>query len=257
MISSKITSAISDLFCKKKSKFDKTPFVDERPTVVIGNKAVPISQLKKQKTKSGILRNTKTLVLLSILLPTSLFSQRALVKIKSSIFYIEYSEVYQQPLFVRYNVNCNGTEKQKFSRAGLDFFKCDTVITSDAKDYEKNVYDKGHMAPAAAFSCNQADLKATFSYLNCALQDQYLNRGAWRLLEEHERELMLKNGPIYVEIELVFTKNSKTLPTGARVPDGFYKKIWKSGPKPMVLESYYFPNEKPKSSDYKIYRISK
>jgi endonuclease G len=62
------------------------------------------------------------------------------------------------------------------------------VKTSDGKDYEGNVWDKGHCAPAADFNCTRETLWQTFSYLNCILQHEKLNRGAWRLLEVRERE---------------------------------------------------------------------
>lgn len=256
MISSKkITTAFSNLFFKKNYTSDKTPIIEERPTVVIENRAIPASKLKN----FGISKKTaKRFLFLIALLPSLTFAQRERVQIKSDIFEIVYSEVYQQPLYVKYKVKCTGEESVKFSRKGLDFYKCDSVITSDAKDYVKNVYDKGHMAPAAAFSCNEKDLKATFTYLNCSFQNQYLNRGAWRLLEEHERDLMIKyNGDITVEIEVEFTEKSIDLPTGGKVPTGYFKTIWTNSPKPMVLEKYYFPNDRPTSSDYRIYKISK
>jgi hypothetical protein len=43
----------------------------------------------------------------------------------------------------------------------MDFFTCDSVKTSDSKDYESNVWDKGHMAPAADFNCDKIMLKKT------------------------------------------------------------------------------------------------
>jgi endonuclease G len=60
------------------------------------------------------------------------------------------------------------------------------------QDYLNNVYDRGHLAPAADFNCDLATLRKTFTYLNCALQYDELNRGVWRLLEEHERVLAKK-----------------------------------------------------------------
>jgi endonuclease G len=114
------------------------------------------------------------------------------------------------------------------------------------------VYDKGHLAPAADFNCTKELLYQTFSYLNCALQNQYLNRGVWRMLEEYERELA-KTEKVTVTITLVFDKKSIKLPTGATVPVGFYKTIYLEKSKRSI--KYYFPNEapiKPKYTDYLI-----
>jgi endonuclease G len=190
----------------------------------------------------------KKLLILLFLLPIFVFAQkREKVLFQNSIFKGEYSETLEQPLWIEYVVKCpNGSA----SRNGMDFYKNDSIHTSDNNDYAKNVYDKGHLAPAADFNCSKEMLYSTFSYLNCCLQNQYLNRGVWRLLESHERELS-KTNTVYVKIVLVFDKTSTRLTTGATVPSGFYKYITVNG----VTTKYYFKNEKPMSSDFKLYIV--
>lgn len=179
--------------------------------------------------------------------------KRADVLIKTQIFTVHYSEVYEQPLSVEYEVLCTET---KFSRKGLDFYSCDSIKTSDNADYANNEYDKGHMAPAADFSCDQQMLKSTFTYVNCVLQQQDLNRGAWRMLESRERALAKgQNGSFVktsVKIVAHFSDKSKKLPTGATVPDGFTKVI-KSG---NISETYYFPNVKPTKKSFSEYKTN-
>jgi endonuclease G len=134
----------------------------------------------------------------------------------------------------------------------MDFYTNDSIKTSDAADYVNNVYDKGHLAPAADFNCTKEILYQTFSYLNCALQNQYLNRGVWRMLEVYERELA-KTEQVKVTVTLVFDEKSIKLPSGATVPNGFYKTIRLEKSKKTI--KYYFPNEtpaKPKYTDYLI-----
>lgn len=190
----------------------------------------------------------KRILFLYLIFPTLLFSQRADVLVKTPIFTVNYSEIYQQPLKIEYIVQCpNGGA----SRKGMDFYTNDSIITSDNADYENNIYDKGHLAPAAAFTCSREMLYQTFTYLNCALQDQYLNRGTWRLLESYERQLAVAAPGTKVEIVLEF-KNKTKLPSGATVPSGFYKRIT-SGTKVYM---YYFPNVKPITSDYTKYQIT-
>jgi len=174
--------------------------------------------------------------------------KRTDVYVTTDMYNIHYSEVYEQPTSVDYTVACTET---KFSRAGLDFYKCDTIHTSDNNDYANNEYDKGHMAPAADFSCDKDKLARTFSYLNCALQNEKLNRGVWKILETHERELAVKNTTT-VSITIHFSKTSKKLSSGATVPDGFTKVI-KSG---TVTEKYYFPNTAPTKKTYAEYKKS-
>lgn len=193
----------------------------------------------------------KKLIFLLLLLPTLLFGQklRESVKVKTQIYEVIYSEKLEQPTWIRYTVQCpEGTA----SRSGMDFYTNDSIKTSNAADYVNNLYDKGHLAPAADFNCTKELLHQTFSYLNCALQNQYLNRGVWRMLEEYERELA-KTEQVTVTITLVFNKKSIKLPSGATVPDGFYKTIRLEKSKKTI--KYYFPNEtpaKPKYTDYEI-----
>jgi endonuclease G len=173
------------------------------------------------------------------------------VRIKTDIYEVIYSEKLESPRWVKYTVLCpNGTA----SRTGMDFYTNDSVKTSSNEDYVKNEWDKGHMAPAADFNCDKVMLYKTFSYLNCALQNQYLNRGVWRMLELQEREYAKKE-PTTVTINLVFDKTSYTLPTGATVPSGFLKTIYleKSGKK----IKFYFPNMTPTKEKYTEYEIKK
>lgn len=193
----------------------------------------------------------KRLLLIAFLIPFYLFSQKQLrdsVYVKTPIYEVMYSEKLESPLWVKYTVLCPaGTA----SRSGMDFYVCDSIKTSDNADYANNVYDKGHMAPAADFNCTKEMLKQTFSYLNCALQDQYLNRGVWRLLEMQERE-WAKLETVQVTISVEF-KNASKLPSGATVPTGFYKTIYLT--KSKKLYRYYFPNKKPTTSKFADFLI--
>jgi len=161
------------------------------------------------------------------------------------IYKTMYSEVKQQPLWSEYTVLCTDG---KASRVGMDFYTVSGYITSDNNDYVNNVYDKGHMAPAASFNCSKEILLKTFSYLNCCLQNEKLNRTVWRVLELHERNLSM-TGNVKVKIVCTFTQQN-VLPTGAWVPTGFYKFIYFNG---ELMEKYYFPNVVPTKKTYSEY----
>ena len=106
--------------------------------------------------------------------------------IDTALFTVDYDESLEQPIKLSYTVECAaGTA----SRHGLNFWKVEGYHTSDNDDYKDNPYDKGHLAPAAAFNCTRDMVKATFSYLNCALQHEGLNRGPWKELEEVETSI--------------------------------------------------------------------
>jgi endonuclease G len=171
--------------------------------------------------------------------------------IKSDIFTVTYSEIYQQPLELSYQVQC---PTGNASRRNMNFYTCDSVITSDNEDYAANIYDKGHLAPAAAFNCDKETLKKTFSYLNCALQHEGLNRGPWKELERFERNL----AKVYTFVSVTVTchfedKPENWLKTGALVPIGFTKIIWCDGEKFEL----YFPNQDLAGRDWSTFLLER
>lgn len=168
---------------------------------------------------------------------------------KGELYTVVYSEDYEQPLQVTYKVMCPTGE---ISRDGMDFWKPSGWKTSDNNDYKANVYDKGHMAPAAAFNCfDKQTLKETFNYLNCALQHQSLNRGPWKELERFERDLSKVFENVEVSITVHFDNEPEFVDGGAQIPSGFTKTI--------VVEknrwTFYFDNINLKGRDWSDFQI--
>jgi DNA/RNA endonuclease G (NUC1) len=184
----------------------------------------------------------RLLIVAFLFISQSLFAQakRDSVLIETSVFTVMYSEILEQPLWIKYRSTNRPTN---VNRGSMDFYTEKTVKTSDAADYLKNIYDKGHGAPAATFSDNMENLKQTFSYLNCILQDQYLNRGEWRLLEEQERKWD-DNENLTILIKVFFDKPVKRVSTNAAIPSYLQKHIYFE--KQNKWKCYVFLNEKPK-----------
>jgi len=176
------------------------------------------------------------IVFIAMLLPT--IAQG--IRIKNNVFEVFYSQELEQPLMIKYHSTNRPT---KVNRGSMDFYKEPNIKTSDADDYKANIYDKGHGAPAASFSDNMENLKQTFSYLNCLMQDQYLNRGEWRLLEEQERKWDDSEN-LTVLIKTFFDTPVKKVATGAAVPSYLQKHIYFETQKKW--KCYVFLNEKPK-----------
>jgi endonuclease G len=199
-----------------------------------------------------LLQNTKKILLPLVFIVGSTFLSygqlRDSIYVKTDIYEVMYSETLEQPLWVKYQVLCTGAGA---SRKGMDFYKDKEIHTSDAKDYAYNEWDKGHMAPAANFNCTREMLYKTFSYLNCSLQHEKLNRVHWRLLEDYERLLAVVEGPVDVEIKIIFDKTPKRVPGGAAIPLAYLKTIKTSK---KVLK-FYFLNEAPTKSTFIDYQI--
>ena len=169
--------------------------------------------------------------------------------IKTDIFTVEYSEEYEQPLWVEYVVKCPDGNA---SRQGMDFWVPEGIKTSDDDDYRDNIWDKGHLAPAAAFSCDREMLHKTFSYLNSALQLEGLNRGQWSRLEAFERDAANFFGKeVKVRVDVLFQGKLGLLPTGATVPSGFRKSITIGD----ITRVFEFPNADTKGTSWINYLI--
>ena len=157
--------------------------------------------------------------------------------INKGIYTVSYNEIYQQPNWVEYIVS---NRPKNVDRGSMDFYKENGVTTSDNEDYANNVWDKGHLAPAASFSDSFENLNTTFSFLNCALQIDDLNRGEWAELEQQVRDWSASTGNVTVRVELVFATGHTILATDAHVPTGFWKNLSFSD---GTTRCFYFPNE--------------
>ncbi len=142
------------------------------------------------------------------------------VNVDKTIYKVYYSQRFEQPLELTYESTNRPTN---VNRGSMDFYGEPGVKTSDNADYANNIYDKGHLAPAATFSDNMVNLKLTFSYLNSALQNQYLNRGEWRLLEEQERKWDdVENLTVKISVDF---KGASLITVGGKAP----------GPEPLKI----------------------
>jgi len=161
------------------------------------------------------------------------------VIIENAVFKVWYSEVLEQPVKLIYT----STDRPKnVDRGSMDFHKENGVHTSDKHDYYANIWDKGHLAPAATYSDSYNNLYTTFSYLNCALQEQNLNRGEWRLLEEQERAWDDEQN-LTITVELIWEDGYQILPTGGHIPSHMSKTIYFDDD--GTCRKFVFPNEKP------------
>jgi DNA/RNA endonuclease G (NUC1) len=178
----------------------------------------------------------KLMFLLSFLIVSlTSFGQLPDVRVKNEVFEVLYSQSLEQPLIIKYRSTNRPTN---VNRGHMDFYMEKGIKTSDGEDYKGNIYDKGHGAPAATFSDKQ-----TFSYLNSIMQNQYLNRGEWRMLEEQIRKWDDVE-PITVLIKTFFDTPVKRVPTGAAIPSYLQKHVYFE--KSNKWKCFVFLNEKPK-----------
>lgn len=206
-------------------------------------------------------------VLLIIIITSSLsYSQRI---VQNDLYTVVYSESYQQPLSLTYHYPTQKTSLLHYAIAPVlkkigvqpvtypnvikvevskEFKVPKGIITSNNEDYKNNIYDKGHLVPNKFFEHASEKQNFLFSYLNCALMHETLNRGVWKLLEDHERNLY-KDENVRVKVVLSFSDKSKLVKGGATVPTHFTKIIeyghsfFPTGEEEITREVYTFPND--------------
>ena len=85
----------------------------------------------------------------------------------------------------------------------------------------------GHMCPAGDNKWDKAAMNQSFLLTNMCPQDEKLNGGAWKKLEEKCRTWANKYGDIYIVAGPIFNKPiTRTLGEGRiAVPDGFFKVV--------------------------------
>ena len=182
-----------------------------------------------------MIKKSLFLVILMLIISSPAFCQlRDSVLIETGIYTIMYSEVKEQPLWIEYFIEC---QSGGLSRSGFSFWSPEDLHTSDDDDYRGTIWDKGHLAPAAAFNCDREMLYSTFNYANATLQHRGLNRGVWAKLEEFERNLANFHF-VMVRVNVVFEKVN-IQPNGAWLPSHFHKTIYYDD----YEISFLFPNE--------------
>ena len=149
---------------------------------------------------------------------------------------VSYNEVLEQPNWIKYTIPAEAKNDFKRELGEVPWFTEDTIHTSDKDDYYNNPWDKGHGIPSFHLSYNITLMSKSYTYLNCWLQQERLNRGAIQKLERYIFKRL--KGYRTVKIEAIFSDSSLELPSGATVPDGFKWTIWSDS----GIEKYKFDN---------------
>lgn len=185
----------------------------------------------------------RILILLIVLfgLIITLFSQN----VQHNYYKLHYNKTTKQADYVAYCLkpeNLNGSEERASS------FTTDPLIENfevSSKDYYKSGFDKGHLCPAGDMSFNEIAMKESFYYSNASPQLPSFNRGIWKELETHLRDIannfdsiLIVTGPLFIE-DLGNIGEHKI-----KIPSHFYKVIVVCKNDKYNGIGFVFPNEK-------------
>ena len=107
-------------------------------------------------------------------------------------------------------------------------FTCDPLLRgaqATDEDYKNSGWDRGHMAPAADMKWSKQAMEESFYFTNISPQNQKLNRGVWKKLEELTRNKAELYGRVIVVTGPIF-KGNKQKSIGenrVKIPDAFFK----------------------------------
>jgi endonuclease G, mitochondrial len=114
-------------------------------------------------------------------------------------YVLSYNQSKGIPNWVSWQLNQNwlgSADRQNDFRQDTTLPKGFERITPD--DYRGSGFDRGHQAPSADRTDNEADNSATFLMTNMIPQRPDLNRGPWEKLESYSRELVREGKELYI-----------------------------------------------------------
>ncbi|BAW96616.1 DNA/RNA non-specific endonuclease [[Synechococcus] sp. NIES-970] len=136
-------------------------------------------------------------------------------------------------------------------------------VTLEPEDYrgayQAHNYDRGHLAPLASF--RGGNWYKTNYLSNITPQKADLNRGAWKDLEEYERDLVRRYGEVHTIVGTAYDARDSTSPRKTQlpnadephqIPDYFWRIITYNN----TTEAYIFSQDTPLGADFRLGKIS-
>jgi len=115
----------------------------------------------------------------------------------------------------------------------------DYRVTSD--DYTNSGYDRGHLAPDAAFDWSQESLEAVYTLANIIPQAPTVNRHMWIDVERYARDKAIEFGQIDVVNVVKYMSEHETISDkNISVSKGFYKILYSQ--ENNYEECFYYEN---------------
>ncbi len=140
---------------------------------------------------------------------------------------LSYNNETRMPNWVAYELTAEEVEGENPRK---DRFRQDPQVLGpqgDKQDYKHSGWDRGHMAPAGDFKWSEEAMDETYYFTNICPQNQQLNTGDWKELEEQCRRWAAKYGKIYIVCGPIVQENRHGTLGENRIviPDKFYKVV--------------------------------
>jgi len=121
------------------------------------------------------------------------------------------------------------------------------IYRAKLADYRGSGYDRGHLAPDAAFDWSQESLDATYSLSNIIPQVPVVNRQMWVDAEGYARDKAIEFGELSVVNVIDYHESNVTIGEGnVTVSTGYYKILYNQDE--AYQECFYYANDANASS---------
>jgi endonuclease G, mitochondrial len=119
---------------------------------------------------------------------------------------------------------------------------------ASSSDYSSSGYDRGHLAPDAAFDWSQKSLESTYSLANIIPQAPIVNQQIWQKVEAYAREMAVELGTVSVMNIIKYSASHHTIGTNhIAVSVGYYKVLYNADK--SYSECFYYANDLTLTSD--------
>lgn len=163
--------------------------------------------------------------------------------VKHKYYSLTYNDDSEQPYWVAYTIVPQRLEAL-VDRPG--YFRVDPLVgtgTSDADDYYKSGYDRGHLVPAADMQFDSLAIRETFFYSNISPQLPGFNRGVWKRLEDLTRKQSdLYDSMIVITGPVIDTASLRIGDNQVAIPGSFYKILIQFRGNDLTLSPYLIPH---------------
>jgi endonuclease G len=146
-----------------------------------------------------------------------------------SEFAVKHSGLTRTPLYAAEHLTRQRISSAREMVRASKFFaetRLPAARRAELRMYVRSGYDRGHNAPSADFSTQEAQQEC-FSLANMVPQDPSGNQGPWSDLESNIREETLRRGDLYVVTGPVFAGNElKQIGGAVIVPTHMFKAVY-------------------------------
>lgn len=223
---------------------DKTAAVSEAaPQKTATPKSQPVSA-KEQRTKKATATSIPANVRLE--LPGPLKGKRSELILHRKGYSVSYNRDWKIPNWVAWELNREKLiERESRSNKFLpdpDLTVKEAVTTDD---YKHSGWDRGHMCPAGDNRWHWKAMQESFYMTNICPQNNNLNRGDWKELEEDCRKWAEKEGKIYIVCgPILYNMKHEVIGKEHKiiVPEAFFKVVLCTTSQPAKAIGFIYKN---------------